>query len=147
MPSPVSSLLHRKGDEVVTIGPNATVFDAIGRMVEHNVGAILVIENDALAGIFTERDYLRRIALQGRTSRETAVREVMTSDLVTVEPDTSVTVCLAMMTKHKIRHLPVLSDGALAGIVSIGDCVRARLDEVKSEAEGLQRFVSGGYPG
>ena len=147
MSLPVSALLHRKGDWVITIAPDATVFDAIGRMVDHNVGAILVTERGAIRGIFTERDYLRRIALQGRTSRETRVSEVMTADLVTVDPDTSVDECLELMTERKIRHLPVLRDGHLSGLVSIGDCVRARLEEAEGEAEGLQRFVSGGYPG
>lgn len=142
---PVSSLLTRKGDQVVTIGPDATVFDTIARMVEHNVGSILVTEGGALRGIFTERDYLRRIALEGRTSRETTLRDVMTADLVTVAPDTSIDACLVLMTRHKIRHLPVLSGGEVAGVVSIGDCVRARLDEARTEAEELQRFVSGDY--
>lgn len=147
MSLPVSALLSRKGDWVITIPPVATVFETIGRMVEQNVGAIIVSERSELRGIFTERDYLRRIALQGRTSRETKVSEVMTSDLVTVTPDMDVDECLGLMTKNKIRHLPVLRDGALAGIISIGDCVRARLEEVQDEAEGLQRFVSGDYPG
>ncbi len=142
---PVSSLLTRKDAALVTIGPDATVFDAIRTMVDHNVGSILVTHGDALAGIFTERDYLRRIALEGRTSRETVVRDVMTTDLVTVEPDTPVDACLALMTRHKIRHLPVLREGAIAGVVSIGDCVRARLDEARAEADELQRFVSGDY--
>ncbi len=147
MSTPVSALLSRKGDWVITIPPHATVFDTIGRMVEQNVGAVVVAERGEVRGIFTERDYLRRIALQGRTSRDTKVQDVMTADLVTVAPDTSVDDCLQLMTEHKIRHLPVLRDGHLAGIVSIGDCVRARLDEVHEHAEGLQRFVSGDYPG
>ncbi len=143
----VASLLKPSPSDLVTIGPDATVFEAIGRMVEHNVGSILVIEDDALRGIFTERDYLRRIALEGRTSRETTVRDVMTADLVTVAPDETVDGCLATMTARHIRHLPVLRDGELAGIVSIGDLVRARLSEAEGEAEGLRQFVSGGYPG
>ena len=142
---PVSTLLNRKDTTMVSIGPDASVFEAIGRMVEHNVGSILVVADNALQGIFTERDYLRRIALQGRTSRETSVRDVMTADLVTVDPATSVDACLSLMTSHKIRHLPVLRDGEIAGVVSIGDCVRARLDEARAEAEELQRYVSGEY--
>ena len=132
---------------LVTAAPDATVFEAIGRMVEANVGSILVLDGDALAGIFTERDYLRRIALEGRTSRETALRDVMTTDLVTVEPTTSVDHCLGLMTQRKIRHLPVVRDGELAGVVSIGDLVRARLEEAVSEAEDLKHFVAGGYTG
>ena len=145
MPRSLSTILNKKGDRIITIGPDATVFDAIGRMVDANVGAILVVDGADLVGIFTERDYLRRIALEGRTSRETLVGDVMTSDLITVGPETTTGQCLALMTDRKIRHLPVLRDGELAGIVSIGDCVRARLDEVRGEAEELQRFVSGGY--
>jgi CBS domain-containing protein len=147
MPTPVAAILKQKGDWVVTIDPDATVFTTIGRMVDQNVGAVVVTERGEVRGIFTERDYLRRIALQGRTSRETRVSEVMTSDLVTVEPDTEVEECLSIMTERKIRHLPVLRGGHLAGIVSIGDCVRVRLDEATEHAEGLQRFVSGDYPG
>jgi len=114
-------------------------------MVDQNVGAVVVTARGEVRGIFTERDYLRRIALEGRTSRETRVRDVMTRDLVTVTPDMSVDQCLALMTGRKIRHLPVLNGDDLVGIVSIGDCVRARLDEVQTEAEELQRFVSGDY--
>ncbi len=143
----LASILDRSGGALVTIGPDATVFEAIGRMVEHNVGSILVTDDGALRGIFTERDYLRRIALEGRTSRETPVRDAMTADLVTVEPDATVDACLALMTDRKIRHLPVLRDGALAGVVSIGDLVRARLSEAEGEVEGLKHFVSGGYTG
>lgn len=147
MNRPVSVLLKQKGDWVITIDPDATVYDTIARMVDQNVGAILVAERGEPVGIFTERDYLRRIVLQGRTSRDTVVREVMTSDLVTVEPDTTLETCLALMTEHKIRHLPVLRDGRLAGIISIGDCVRAVSEAARGKAEDLQRFVTGEYPG
>ena len=143
----VASLVTRSRTEIVAIGPGATVFEAIGRMVDANVGSIIITEGDALQGIFTERDYLRRIALQGRTSRETRVGDVMTADLVTVSPDETVDRCLAAMTERKIRHLPVLRDGELLGVVSIGDLVRARLEEAVDEAEGLKHFVTGGYTG
>ncbi|MEL6614608.1 MAG: CBS domain-containing protein [Bacteroidota bacterium] len=140
-------MLAHKGAGVVTIGPDATVYDAIGRMVERNVGAILVQEGDDLRGIFTERDYLRRIALEGRTSRETTVADVMTADLVTVTPEASVAACLQTMTDRKIRHLPVLHAGRLVGVVSIGDCVRAMAEDARGEAEQMRRFVAGGYAG
>ena len=148
MSAQVSALLAHKGSPVVSIDPGATVYQAIERMVEHNVGSIVVIDGGRLAGIFTERDYLRRIALQGRTSRETRVADAMTAaPLVAVGPDASVDRCLGMMTDHKIRHLPVLdAEGALLGVVSIGDCVRAVAERARSEADDLQRFVSGGYP-
>ena len=144
----VSALIAHKGRSLVTIPLDATVFEAIGRMVEANVGAILVADAEGeVQGIFTERDYLRRIALEGRTSRETAVQDVMTQDLITVTPDTSVADCLSLMTDHKIRHLPVMHAGHLVGVISIGDCVRALADAAKGEAEELRRFVSGGYMG
>lgn len=98
-------------------------------------------------GIFTERDYLRRIALEGRTSATTAVRDVMTRDLVTVTPQTTVEQCLALMTEHKIRHLPALVEDHVEGVISIGDCVRAIAEAARGEAESLHRFVAGSYPG
>ncbi len=146
MHTPVSALLKQKGDWVITIPPDATVFETIGRMVEQNVGAILVTERGAVRGIFTERDYLRRIALQGRTSRETRVEEVMTTDLVTVTPETDLGTCMALMTERKIRHLPVLRDGHLAGLISIGDCVRALSNHAQERVRDLEQFVAGGYP-
>lgn len=147
MSTPVSALLKQKGDWVITIDPDATVYAAIARMVEQNVGAIVVTERGEPVGIFTERDYLRRIALRGRTSRETRLRDVMTADLLTVAPDTTVETCMAIMTERKIRHLPVLRDGRLAGIISIGDCVRATSEAARGHVEDLQRFVTGEYPG
>ncbi len=147
MSTPVSSLLASKDVLLVTIAPDETVFEAIGRMVARNVGSIVVMDGDRLAGIFTERDYLRRIALEGRTSRETRVSDVMTADLVTVEPATTVDACLETMTERKIRHLPVVDGGRLVGVVSIGDCVREVAERARGEAEHLTRFVSGGYPG
>ena len=146
MNTPVSALLKKKGDWVITIDPDATVYATIARMVDQNVGAIMIVERGEPVGIFTERDYLRRIVLQGRTSRETAVRDVMTTDLVTVEPNTTVDTCMGLMTARKIRHLPVLRDGHLAGVISIGDCVRAISEHARGHVEDLQRFVAGEYP-
>ncbi|MDX1438584.1 MAG: CBS domain-containing protein [Rubricoccaceae bacterium] len=142
---PVSVLLKQKGDWVVSIEPDATVFATIARMVEQNVGAIIVSERGELLGIFTERDYLRRIALQGRSSKTCPVREAMTSELVTVTPETTVEECMKLMTDHKIRHLPVLREGHLAGIISIGDCVRQLSEDAQRRVEDLERFVSGSY--
>ncbi len=145
MNTPISVLLKQKGDWVVTIDPEAKVFATIARMVEQNVGAIIVTEHGEIQGIFTERDYLRRIVLQGRTSKTSPVGEVMTTELVTVSPETTVEECMQLMTEHKIRHLPVLRDGKLAGIISIGDCVRLLSEEAQGRVEDLERFVSGGY--
>lgn len=145
MNTTVSVLLKQKGDWVVTIDPEATVFGTIARMVEQNVGAIVVSEAGEIKGIFTERDYLRRIALQGRSSRTCPVSEVMTTELITVAPETSIETCMQLMTKHKIRHLPVVRDGHLSGIVSIGDCVRMLSEDAQNRVEDLERFVSGSY--
>ena len=121
----VSDILERKGREVLTIGPGATVLDAIKAMVDGNVGALLVLEGDKLVGIVTERDYLRRVTLEGREESETAVREIMSGQLVYVTEDTTVEECMAVMTERRIRHLPVLDDDkSVAGIVSIGDVVK-----------------------
>jgi CBS domain-containing protein len=121
----VSEILEAKGKDVLQIDASATVFDAIKRMVESNVGALLVTEAGDLAGIVTERDYLRRVTLEGRTEKGTQVREIMSPELVYVTPDTSVEECMAVMTERRIRHLPVLDEGRkVVGIVSIGDVVK-----------------------
>ncbi len=147
MQTPVSSILTRKGDWVVTIEPNATVFDTISRMVEHNVGAICVTDHGSLRGIFTERDYLRRIILHGRASKDTCVEEVMTKDLICATPEHTAKECMAMMTEKKCRHLPVLRDGQLAGIISLGDCVKVILEATEGHVRDLENFIAGGYPG
>ena len=145
MNTPVSVLIKQKGDSVVTIEPEATVFATIARMVEQNVGAIIVSEGGEMRGIFTERDYLRRIVLQGRTSKTCLVHDVMTTELITVTPESTVDACMNLMTKHKIRHLPVLHGEELAGLISIGDCVRLLSEEAQNRVEDLERFVAGGY--
>ena len=147
MKTPISSILSRKGDWIITIEPDATVYDTIARMVEHNVGAICVTSDGELKGIFTERDYLRRIVLQGRTSKTTNVEDVMTRDVICATPNHTVDECMAMMTEKKCRHLPVLRDEHLAGIISLGDCVKIMLQEKKDEVRDLHSFISGGYPG
>jgi CBS domain-containing protein len=145
--TPLRQLLRKKGTSVITTDPGSTVYDAIATMVNHNVGSIVVTDDGELVGIFTERDYLRRIVLRGRTSKTTAVREVMTADLITVEPDTTVEAALSIMTEARCRHLPVMIDGRLAGVVSIGDCVKHLLRNAEAEIDTLERFVTGKYPG
>src|SRR5690554_1735863 len=110
MKQTIKTILRDKGSQVVTIHPEATVYETIARMVEHNVGSIIVIPNNALEGIFTERDYLRRIVLQGRTSRETLVKDVMTENVKTASPDDTVNACMRTMTELKCRHLPIISN-------------------------------------
>jgi CBS domain-containing protein len=147
MDKPVSTILRQKGEWVITIHPEATVFETISRMVEHNVGAIAVTKGGELQGIFTERDYLRRIVLRGRTSKDTDVHEVMTREVFCATPEHTVKECLAMMTEKKCRHLPVLRDGKLAGIISQGDCVKCLLADTEQQIESLRTFIRGGYPG
>jgi CBS domain-containing protein len=123
--STVSDILEAKGKRVLQIDASATVLDAIKQMVDGNVGALLVTEDGNLTGIITERDYLRRVTLEGRTENETLVREIMSSPIVYVTPETTVEECMAVMTERRIRHLPVLDGGReTVGMVSIGDVVK-----------------------
>ena len=144
--SDVAKVLEGKGSEVLTIDADATVFGAIKRMVEANVGALLVTEGGNVAGIVTERDYLRRVTLEGRTEEETLVREIMTSrPLVYVTPETSVEECMAVMTERRIRHLPVFTEGRdLAGIVSIGDVVKFKSAEQDFQIRFLTEYIESG---
>jgi CBS domain-containing protein len=143
--SDVAKVLEGKGSEVLTIDAAATVFEAIKRMVEANVGALLVTDGGRVAGIITERDYLRRVTLEGRTEEETLVREIMTSPLVYVTPETSVEECMAVMTERRIRHLPVFADGReLVGIVSIGDVVKFKSAEQDFQIKFLSEYIESG---
>ena len=140
----VSDILDGKGRDVLRIAAAATVYDAIVKMVEGNVGALLVYEGDRLAGIVTERDYLRRVTLQGRDERTTPVREIMSSELVFVGPEASVEECMAVMTERRIRHLPVLTENQdVVGIVSIGDVVKFQSKEQSVQIRFLTEYISG----
>jgi IMP dehydrogenase len=140
----VSDILEGKGRQVLAIEGAATVYDAIVKMVEGNVGALLVNEDGRLAGIVTERDYLRRVTLEGRDERTTPVREIMTSELVYVGPDASIDECMAVMTERRIRHLPVLTDDReVLGIVSIGDVVKFQSKEQSVQIRFLTEYISG----
>jgi signal-transduction protein with cAMP-binding, CBS, and nucleotidyltransferase domain len=140
----VAKILAEKGGNVIRIAGEATVFDAIKAMVEANVGAILVMgpDSDRVEGIFTERDYLRRIAVEGRTSRDTLVREVMTSPVMVVGPETTVEEAMAMMTDRRIRHTPVVDGERLIGMVSIGDLVRVQSQEQSFKLRYLTEYIS-----
>jgi len=141
----IANVLEEKGNAVLQIEADATVFDAIKRMVESNVGALLVTENGKLAGIVTERDYLRRVTLEGRTEKETLVSEIMSSPLVYVTPDTSVDECMAIMTERRIRHVPVLDDHhELVGIVSIGDLVKFQSKQQSFQIKLLTEYIESG---
>ncbi|NNE70044.1 MAG: CBS domain-containing protein [Rhodothermales bacterium] len=143
----VEDLLRKKGNDVLTIDENSTVYEAIEIMEARAIGSIIVTSNSKTVGIFTERDYLRRIVLQGRTSRTTLTGEAMSSDLITVESGASVQDCMALMTQHRIRHLPVTAGDRLIGILSIGDIVKALLAETQARAAHLEGLISGNYPG
>jgi CBS domain-containing protein len=140
----ISDILRNKGGDVLKIGASATVYDAIEKMVERNVGSILVTDGDEVVGIMTERDYLRKIALQGRTSRDTQVGEIMTSPLVYVTPQTSVEESMAIMTDRRIRHLPVVDNEDVVGVVSIGDLVKFQSQEQSFRIQYLTEYISGG---
>ena len=133
---------------VLTTEPSATVFECIGRMVDRDVGSIVVMGGDAIAGIFTERDYMQSIALKGRTSKETEVREVMERDVAKVSPEKPLEECMRLMTRLRCRHLPVVDEEEnLVGMVSIGDCVKRILDTAQAETDRLRKYVTGQYPG
>ena len=139
----VASILEAKGSDVLRIEGSATVLDAIKRMVEANVGSLLVFEGGKLAGIVTERDYLRRVTLEGRDETKTPVREIMTAPIVYVTPDTSIDECMAVMTERRIRHLPVLTDDRdVAGVVSIGDVVKFQTKQQTAQIRLLTDYIT-----
>jgi CBS domain-containing protein len=143
----INEILSQKGDQVLSVSPDATVHEAVEKMVEHNIGSLLVSDGKGVAGIFTERDCLRRVLLPGRSPRETKVREVMTDRVVCVDRGRSVQECMAIMTQERIRHLPVTDGSRLAGMVSIGDLVRHLSQEQEVELRYLNAYIAGRYPG
>ena len=141
--SNVSQILQEKGGRLFTVESTSTVFDAIKQMVEANVGALLVTEDGRITGIVTERDYLRRVTLEGRTDKEALVSEIMTSPLVYVTPETSVEECMALMTDRRIRHLPVVEGDDVVGLVSIGDLVKFQTKEQSFRIQYLTEYITG----
>jgi len=141
----ISDIIDRKGGMVLSVDENDSVFDAISLMSEINVGAVLVKTGDAISGIFTERDYLQKIALNSRNSKSTRVGEVMSSPVITASPGDSIKQCMETMTSCRCRHLPVVDGQELLGIVSIGDLVKRLLEEKESEVEQLSHYISGSY--
>ncbi len=140
----VSEILRGKGSDVLKIEKAATVFDAITRLVEANVGSILVTENDTVVGIMSERDYLRKVAIKGRTSHDTTVGEIMSTPLIYVTPETTIEESMAIMTDRRIRHLPVVEDDEVIGIISIGDVVKFQSREQSFQIKYLTEYISGG---
>jgi CBS domain-containing protein len=138
----VAEILGGKGGNVIRIDGGATVFDAVKLMVEANVGALLVTDGAEIAGIFTERDYLRRIAVEGRRSRDTLVREVMSTPVICVTPETTVEEGMALMTDRRVRHAPVVADGELVGMISIGDLVKFISTQQSFQIQYLTDYIS-----
>lgn len=140
----VATILKNKGSEVSFVSPDTMVRDALKIMAEKNIGAIVVMNNTKLVGIFSERDYARKIVLKDKSSKSTAISEIMTSeDLVTVKPSTSIDDCMVLMTERRIRHLPVVENEQLLGVISIGDLVKQIIEDQKITIENLQNYISG----
>jgi CBS domain-containing protein len=142
----VSALLHHKGSTIWSVSSDTTVFDAIKLMADKNIGAVLVMSGARLAGVFTERDYTRKVALQGKTSRETKVREIVSSDIVSVGTHHSIEECMKLMTEHRVRHLPVVESDKVIGLVSIGDLVNWIISTQSAQIDQMAQYIAGGYP-
>jgi CBS domain-containing protein len=139
----VSQIMERKGSQVVSVARQAPVLEAIRVMAEHHIGAVLVMEGEQLLGILSERDYARKVILQGRSSHDTAVAVIMSSPVVCVGPHDSVAECMSIMTEKHIRHLPVIDGERVIGVVSIGDLVKEVIEEQKQEISLLQQYIAG----
>ena len=142
----VSALLHHKGSEIWSVPPETTVFEAIKLMADKNIGALLVMSGGKLSGVFSERDYTRKVALQGKTSRETRVREIISTEVISVGLQHSVEECMKLMTEHRVRHLPVVEEGKVVGLVSIGYLVNWIISTQSAQIDQMAQYISGGYP-
>ena len=138
----VRNIIQTKGNEIYSVPSTVTVYQALELMFEKNIGALLVINEGKFLGMFTERHYARKLVLRGKSSKETTVGEIMTEQPVTVASDTSIEECMMIMTRRKIRHLPVTDDGKIVGIVSMGDVVRYIIEEQKFIIENLEQYIT-----
>jgi CBS domain-containing protein len=143
----IKNILQQKGSEVFSIRPDETVYQAIEKMASKNIGALLVMVDDELEGIITERDYRNKVILKGRASKTTPVETIMSTGLYCVKPAESVETCMALITDRKIRHLPVVEDDIVEGVVSIGDLVKAVISKQRGEIHNLRDYITGSYPG
>jgi CBS domain-containing protein len=143
----VTDILASKGSEVYTISPEATVYEAIAAMVDFGVGSLLVATDNDIHGIITERDYLAKIALQGKASRTTPVRDIMSDNIVYATPEQDVAEVMAIMSEARVRHLPVMDKHKLMGVISIGDCVKQISRDRKAQIRNLTDYIAGQYPG
>lgn len=139
----VADLLEGKAAAVWSTAPDTSVFDALTLMAEKNVGALPVLEGDRLVGIFSERDYARKIILKGKTSRETSVREIMTANVISIRPDETIERCMAVMTEKHFRHLPVVENDRLVGMISIGDVVKSVIEAQEATISHLEGYITG----
>ena len=138
----VKQLLKEKGHDIWSIGPEASVYEAIELMADKEVGALVVMEGDSLVGVLSERDYARKVVLQGRSSKGTKIKEIMTSRVAYARPEQTVEECMALMTDKRIRHLPVMDGDELLGVISIGDLVKAIIEEQQHVIEQLEQYIS-----
>ena len=141
------SILSVKGNAVWSVAPGATVYEALVLLAEKDIGALPVVSGGKLEGMFSERDYARKIVLQGKSSADTLISQVMSTPVVTVTPDQTVEECMRIMTRHRVRHLPVLDGGKLLGVVSIGDLVNSIISAQAETIQQLSGYISGKYPG
>ena len=141
LPDTVSSVLRRKDRKVLSIAPDASVYEAISLMADNSIGALIVVSNGMLVGILSERDYARKVILQQRSSKDTCVCDIMTAPVITVTPSHTVEECMRLMTDGRIRHLPVVEGAAIVGIVSIGDLVKYRIERIEAEAEAMRSYI------
>lgn len=143
---PVGAVIHHKGHDVWSVSPDASVLDAIAMMSAKNIGALLVMEGKVLRGIITERDYTRKVVLKGRASKDTPVRTIMNTDIVCVHPSDTVERCMKIMSQPGMRHLPVVAEGQVVGVISLGDMVRWIMSAQKVMIDQLERYIAGSYP-
>ncbi len=139
----VKSILSTKGSKVISVAPDDTVLHALGVMAEHDIGGVVVLDGEKLVGILTERDYARRVILLGRASRDVPVKDIMTSQVCCVSPDRTIDECMALMTDKRIRHLPVVDHKKVIGVISIGDVVKAMIEEKEFEIAQLHNYIAG----
>ena len=139
----VTQLLRTKGQQVLSVAPDIPVFEALEVMADKNVGALLVVEGERLVGVFSERDYARKVILKGKSSKDTPVREIMSSHVLYVRPEQTIEDCMALMTDKRVRHLPVMEEERLVGVISIGDVVKAIIAEQEFMIEQLQNYITG----
>jgi CBS domain-containing protein len=142
----IRSILNQKGRRMFWVTPAASVYEALETMADHDIGAVMVLCDDQLCGMFSERDYARKVILLGKTSKETTVGEIMSPSPVTVRPDQTISECMHLMTHHRVRHLPVVHNGKLEGVLSIGDLVNWTIRLQDEEIQHLNQYIAGSYP-